>query len=357
MARRAAPSSLTQVLSQIPAGELHVWLAASAKAIPELGKRLELFAARHVPEELALTRYRTALGRLFRMRNRNVRKRASEAAQNLAELIDAMEAEFVAGRVSIVMVIAREALLGVDDFILTNRGAREKLEPRLADLLALHRRAAMELRPDREQLAVALVEAGQKGALLGLFREAAFEYQDVLGEEGLAHYRTAMEPHWRAVESNSPMLWSRRQQTVRQMLGWARAQEDPVRRATETAQILAAVADSAAEYLQAATSFLRAGNESTALTMARAGLQRALRAPMPDLVLLDLAVLCMERVSPDEALAIAWEVFRGQPDRDSYGLLRQAAATCGVEENYRTLAIAHLEERGLVREWLSASAP
>jgi hypothetical protein len=68
------------------------------------------------------------------------------------------------------MVIAREALLGVDDFILTNRGAREKLEPRLADLLALHLRAAMELRPDREQLAVALVEAGQKGALLGLFR-------------------------------------------------------------------------------------------------------------------------------------------------------------------------------------------
>jgi hypothetical protein len=166
-----------------------------------------------------------------------------------------------------------------------------------------------------------------------------------------------MEPHWRAVESNSPMLWSRRQQTVRQMLGWARAQEDPVRRATETAQILAAVADSAAEYLQAATSFLRAGNESTALTMARAGLQQALRAPMPDLVLLDLAVLCMERVPPDEALAIAWEVFRGKPDRDSYGLLRQAAATCGVDENYRTLAIAHLEERGLVGEWLSASAP
>jgi hypothetical protein len=356
MAKQASPP-LVQLLAQVPAGELHAWLAASARAMPEFGKRLELFAARHGPEESALARYRSILGRLLRMRNRNVRKRASEAAQYLANLVDALEAEFAAGRMAVVLTVVGEALLVVNDFILTNRGAKDKLEPRMADLSALHLRAATEWRPDKEELAAALVEIGQRGALSGLFREAAYEYQDVLGEEGLAHYRRAMEPHWQAVESRSRMLWHRREQTVGQMLGWARAQEDPVGRATETARILAAVAESAAEYLQAAKSFLRANDEDAALTMARAGLERALRAALPDLALLDLAVLCMERVPREEALEIAWGVFRGYPDRESYSLLRQSAAACGAEVHYRALALAHLKERDLTRDWLTACAP
>ena len=347
MAKKPPPLTLARLLEQIPSAELNAWLVTAAKAMPEFGKRLELFAARHCPEEVALVRYRATLTRLVKLRSRNPRKRATEAAQHFDELIGGLEAEFAAGRMAIVMTVCLEALAALNDFLWMNRGVKEKLEPRIAQLTDLHLRAATEFRPNREELATALVEEGQKAVLSAVFREAAYDYQDVLGETGLAHYRKAMEPYWRAVQTKEPMLWNRREQTIRQMLAWARAQEDPATRAAEGAEILAAVAVSAGEFLQAARSFLRAGKQSAALAAARQGFDRAIQAPLADASLLDLAILCMERAAPAEAAEIAWTAFCAQTDRDSYTLLREAAAACGTEAGYQDRAQRYAEEKGL----------
>lgn len=347
MAKKPPPLTLARLLEQIPSAELNAWLVTAAKAMPEFGKRLELFAARHCPEEVALVRYRATLTRLVKLRSRNPRKRATEAAQHFDELIGGLEAEFAAGRMAIVMTVCLEALAALNDFLWMNRGVKEKLEPRIAKLTDLHLRAATEFRPNREELATALVEEGQKAVLSAVFREAAYDYQDVLGETGLAHYRKAMEPYWRAVQTKEPMLWNRREQTIRQMLAWARAQEDPATRAAEGAEILAAVAVSAGEFLQAARSFLRAGKQSAALAAARQGFDRAIQAPLADASLLDLAILCMERAAPAEAAEIAWTAFCAQTDRDSYTLLREAAAACGTEAGYQDRAQRYVEEKGL----------
>ena len=347
MAKKPPPLTLARLLEQIPSAELNAWLVTAAKAMPEFGKRLELFAARHCPEEVALVRYRATLTRLVKLRSRNPRKRATEAAQHFDELIGGLEAEFAAGRMAIVMTVCLEALAALNDFLWMNRGVKEKLEPRIAQLTDLHLRAATEFRPNREELATAVVEEGQKAVLSAVFGEAAYDYQDVLGETGLAHYRKAMEPYWRAVQTKEPMLWNRREQTIRQMLAWARAQEDPATRAAEGAEILAAVAVSAGEFLQAARSFLRAGKQSAALAAARQGFDRAIQAPLADASLLDLAILCMERAAPAEAAEIAWTAFCAQTDRDSYTLLREAAAACGTEAGYQDRAQRYAEEKGL----------
>lgn len=350
MAKKPGTAAVGRLLQEIPRDELSDWLLSTAKAVPDFGKRLNLFIARHSPPEVALVQYRATLETLVKSRNRNPLKRAREATQHFDGLIVGVTAEFEAGRMDVVMAVCIEAVLVLHGFLADNADPKGKLQPLVADLGQLHLMAATEMRPNQSALADQLVEIGQVAALTGAFRDAAYEYRDVLGDAGLGRYRVAMEGYWQGVLTAVRMPWHRREQTRGQMLAWARAQDDPAVRAAETGHILAAVAGSASEYLQAAKSLLRAQQEAAALAAAEKGFALAIRSPYLDDSWLDLAVLRMERSTPADAAEIAWLACRARPNPDSYALLRQAAAVIGVELDYWARATQRFKEVGSL--WL-----
>jgi len=333
-----------RLLQEIPREELSAWLVATAKALPDFGKRLNLFVARQSPPEVALAQYRATLDTLIKSRNRNPQKRAREAAQHFDGLIAALAAEFAAGRMEVVMAVCVDGVRVLNGFLRDNADPKGKLILLVGELSQLHLKAATELRPDQSALAVELVEVGQEAALTRVFRDAAYDYRDVLGEAGLERYRKAIEPYWEALHLPRKLHWHQREQVRAQMLAWARAQEDPLLRAAETGRILAAVAGNAAECLQAAKSLLRAKEDAAALAVAEKGFALAIRSPYLDDSWLDLAILLMERATAAEAVEIAWVAFQARPDPDSYQLLRQAAAGIGEELIYWTRAVQRLQE-------------
>ncbi len=335
-----------RLLQEIPREELAAWLVGTAKVVPDFGKRMNLFVARHSPAEVALAQYRATLDTLIKSRNRNPKKRAREAAQHFNSLIESLAAEFVAGRMEVVMAVCVEGILVLNGFLYEHADPNGKLYTLVSELSQLHLMAATELRPNQEVLATQLADVGQAAGLTRAFREAAYDYRDVLGETGLVRYRAAMEPYWQALQSVVRMPWHQREQTHGQMLAWARAQEDPIERASETGQILAAVAGSAAEYLQAAKSLFRAKAVAAAEAATVKGFALALRSPYLDDSLLDLAILRMERSTAAEAAEIAWLAFCARPDPDSYSLLRQAAVAIGAETDYWARAVKRFKEVG-----------
>ncbi len=337
-----------RLLQEIPREDLSAWLVNTAKALPDFGKRLNLFIARHSPPEVALAQYRATLETLIKSRNRNPLKRAREAAQHFDGLIVAIAAEFEAGRMEVVMAVCVDGIRVLNGFLSDNADPKGKLLPLVEELSQLHFMAATELRPNQDALAIELVDVGQEAALTRVFREAAYTYRDVLGEAGLARYRLAIEPYWEALHSPRRMQWHQREQVRGQMLAWARAQEDPAVRATETGRILAAVAGSAADFLHSAKSLLRAREDAAALAAAEKGFALALKSPYLDDSLLDLAVMRMERSTPLEAVEIAWLAFGARPEPDSYSLLRQAAVAVGAEMDYWARAVQRFKEVGSV---------
>jgi hypothetical protein len=335
-----------RLLQEIPRDELSAWLLETAKVVPDFGKRLNLYIARHSPAEAALVQYRATVETLVKSRNRNPQKRAREAAQNFDGLQAALTAEFAAGRTELVMAVCTEGIRAIHGFLSENSDPKGKLQELTAELARLHLAAATELRPKQWELAMELVQLGQEFSFTGALREAAYEYRDILGDAGLGWFREAMEPYWQDTLNAVRMPWHRREQTRGQMLAWARSLEDPASRAVESGRVLAAVAASAGEFLQAAKSLLRGKHEDEAMIAAEKGFALAKRSPYVEDTLFDLAILRMERAEPEAAVEIAWQVFRARPDQDSYSLLRQAAAAIGAEMEYWARAVDRLKEIG-----------
>jgi hypothetical protein len=335
-----------RLLQEIPREELSAWLLTMAKTVPDFGKRLNLFVAQHSSVEAAMGQYRATLETLTKSRNRNPQKRAREAAQNFEGLIVSLTAEFEAGRMDIVMGVCAEGLVVLNEFLRENADPKGKLQPLVDELCQLHFMAATEMRPNQKWLANQLVEVGQEAALTRAFRDAAYQYRDVLNDAGLDSYRAALEPYWQKLLGAVRMSWHQRELTRVQMLSWARAQEDPRVRAEQTGAILAAVADTAEELLHAAKNLLRAGRDEAAMVAAGQGFALAVRTPYLHECLLDLAVLRMERSTPVEAAEIAWTAFRARPDQDGYTLLRQAALAIDAELEYWAKAAQRLAEVG-----------
>lgn len=335
-----------RLLQEIPREELAAWLLSTAKVVPDFGKRLNLYVARHSPADVALAQYRATLETLVKSRNRNPRKRASEAAQRFDGLIVSLAAEFEAGRMEVVMAVCVDGLRVLDNFLTDNDDPQKKLQTLIDELMQLHFMAATEWRPPQRELAMELVAYGQDLSATGAFRDAAYVYRDVLGDTGLNWYRVAMEPYWEDLRKGTRMSWHQKEQIKGQMLAWARAQEDPVVRAKETGRIVAALAYSAADCLQAAKSLLRAREEAEAMAAAEKGFAIAMRSPYSDDSLFELAILRMEKAKPEAAVGIAWQVFHAKPDAESYGLLQQAAVFADAELEYWARAVERLREIG-----------
>ncbi len=346
-----------EFLAGVPREALVEWVAALAKELPDVQRRLDLFAARNSDSESAAATYRASILTLTKSRNRNPQKRAREARINFENMTKSLTADFKAGRMGLVLDVVPEVLLALDAFIADHSDPQGKVRDLIPALTELHLDAATELRPGGEKLAKQLSEVAREGMLSGLFREAAYAYRDMLGDEGLALYRQLIEPDWqKAMEPLRRYQWQLRMQVEGQMMAWARAQDSAAVRAAETAKIRRGMAVTAEQFLEAAESFSRIGDTESAAEALGKGFAAALASPGAPGTLFTLAKLLMETKGAADAEAIASTTFKHRPCRDSYLLLLQAGAGTGRTEALReqAMGLARARSADLTLELLVA---
>lgn len=186
-------------------------------------------------------------------------------------------------------------------------------------LSALHLGACTAGEPDPVALAKRLAKLELTSELDG-FRRCAAAYAEILGPEGLAAFRRAIEPEWRKLDPSGDE-WAHGAFSVRQaMIGWALGTADPEAlveahrrdriRPTDMAEIAAA--------------FERAGRDDEAIEWARRGLSELGHGSWQAGEARDLlARKLRERGRGGAALDLYWKAFEASPSLGAYRELQQ----------------------------------
>lgn len=186
-------------------------------------------------------------------------------------------------------------------------------------LSELHLQACRVGKPDPIALAKQLAKLELTSELDGFHRCAA-AYAEILGAEGLAAFRRAIEPEWRKLDPSGDE-WASGAFSVRQaMIGWALGTADPDAlveahrrdqiRPTDMAEIAAA--------------FERAGRDDEAIEWARRGLSGLGHGSWQAGEARDLlARKLRERGRDGAALDLYWKAFEASPSLGAYRELQQ----------------------------------
>lgn len=186
-------------------------------------------------------------------------------------------------------------------------------------LSALHLQACTAGNPDPAALAKRLAKLELTSELDGFHRCAA-AYAEILGAEGLAAFRRAIEPEWRKLDPSGDE-WAHGTFSVRQaMIGWALGTADPDAlveahrrdriRPTDMAEIAAA--------------YERAGRDDEAIKWARQGVSGLGHGSWQAGEARDLlARKLRERGQGGAAVDLYWKAFEASPSLGAYRELQQ----------------------------------
>jgi uncharacterized Zn finger protein len=187
----------------------------------------------------------------------------------------------------------------------------------------LHLLACQQPRPNPVQLGRRLVEL-ELGSDHEAFYDSVDRYADVLGKEGLAAYREALESRWSAVPPLGPgerdRADSSRFQITHMMERLARHSGDP----DAVVAVLARDLGDSHDFLNIAQVYREANRYDDALDWARRGL-----AAFPECPGSDLREFAAEelhrRGRHDEAMRLIWAEFESHPGLTGYQLLHKHA--------------------------------
>jgi uncharacterized Zn finger protein len=135
------------------------------------------------------------------------------------------------------------------------------------EIAQLHYQACLEARPDPVALVRRLV-GFDLHAELDTFRRAAATYADILGAEGLAEYRRAVEPAYEALGPKMDEWAAERFHLTEAMLGLAQANND----ADEVIRIKSRALRSPHDYEEIVAALTDAGRTDEAIAWAREGI-------------------------------------------------------------------------------------
>lgn len=225
------------------------------------------------------------------------------------------------GQAAAVIEICEDALATLDGAggtIDDSDGHIGTLARRLGDLHVL---ACKKARPDPVQLGQRLVEFELESDHEA-FYEAADRYADVLGEEGLAAYRKALEGRWAAVPPLGPGERDRegidRFPITHMMERLVRRSGDP----DQVAEVMSRDLGDSHDFLQIAKVYREAKRYDDALDWAQRGL-----AAFPERPGSDLREFAAEelhrRGRHDEAMRLIWAEFELHPGLTGYQLLHK----------------------------------
>lgn len=262
-------------------------------------------------------------------------------AQDVEEMLDALEELIEAGHADAVVTLAErahrcadEAMQHVDD----SDGCLGNISERVGDL---HLRACEVAQPDAVELARRLVDL-ELSSELDAFHRAAARYAGVLGAPGIAEYRGLVEPRWRALSPRGDRFSTERFRLTEAMVGVALATGDPEALIAVKRKDLHTPDD----YREVADSLAAAGRTDEAIEWAHKGLAAFPDRPWQTPPLRELlAALLHGRGDSQAAVELFWSAFESAPTLDAYRRLLQEAEPYGNVDEWRQRALRALRAR------------
>jgi uncharacterized Zn finger protein len=251
------------------------------------------------------------------------------AIRALEELLDSGQASEVISLCEYALECVEDAIGRVDD----SDGAMGEIKE---ELVELHHRACLVAPPDPEELAERLFDWGIHSEW-EIFLDGAEQYADVLGEAGLARYRSLAEQVWALVpvrqDSDTDRSMSRFLITyIMEALAKISGSVD------EEVAVRARDLSYAYHYVQIIELLVDTGRYDDALTWAERGL-----ASFPDhtdVRLRDVAAHGLRRAGRDEeAMDVIWRQFEERPSHASYEFLHEHAMASGSWNDWRERAL------------------
>ncbi len=270
-------------------------------------------------------------------------------AQHIHEVIDLVEEMAHAPRPEAMVEVVEHALRRVEGAIEDVDDSDSEMGGVLERLQDVHLEACRAARPDPEELARRLF-AWELDDEWDVFAGAAVRYADVLGDRGLAVYRSLAEAEWARVPplrpgaSSEDAYGGRRFRVTQVMEALAQAAGD----VDELIEVKGRDLSSAYDFLQIAVVCRDANRVDEAIDWAERGV-RAFPERTDERLREFLADRYHERGRDGEALDLIWAEFVDEPGLERYCLLRRHADVAGDWPAWRERALE------AIRAWILRS--
>jgi uncharacterized Zn finger protein len=245
-------------------------------------------------------------------------------SQGIQEVIDSIADLLKEGYAADVVELSEYALQGVEKSLNAMDDSDGYMGGILDRLQNLHHEACTQSQPDQEDLAKRLFE-WELRAEWDTFHGAAGIYADVLGEKGLAVYRTFAEKVWEQIPQLNPGDSDRF--TDSQRFHLTHIMETLAKQSGDIEALVAVKAkdlSSAYSFLAIADIYKQAGKDVLALEWAERGIQ-AFPERTDSRLREFLAQAYHQRNRHDEAISLIWKEFSEHPCLEKYQLLKTHA--------------------------------
>jgi tetratricopeptide (TPR) repeat protein len=314
-----------------------------AEEIEPLKEKLVHLAARRKGPEAGLALARKTLEKALRTRRfvdyqemPTYTAQAEAAIDTVEELLGSGQAAGVIDLCEAGLRWIAAAIENVDD----SDGSMSKLMGRLSDL---HLRACIAARPDPAELAAKLFHA-EMNAGYGEWYCCAERYAEVLGDAGLAAYRTIAEAAWARVPVRTEQSSERAKESYS---GITAIMETLARQSGDVEDLVAVLERDLSHghhYLRIAEAYRQAGLRDKALAWAERGMKATTGYDGAA-----LRQFVAEEYRHDnrhaDALRIIWIEFRDSPSLERYKQLEEFAIAADDWEDWRRQALALVRKK------------
>ncbi len=305
--------------------------------------RLLLRVARDGQESLDLEPFRVAIAEATRIRGYVDYDSAHDYAEGIHAIVESMEELLDDGHGAEIVDLSEYALACVEDTLESIDDSNGEMGEILERLQDLHYSACKQAKPDPEKLAKRLFEWEFKGEW-EIFTGAARAYADILGEAGLAVYRSLAEAEWAKV----PTLTSSNRNLGE--FGWrfriTHIMEDLAELSQDVEALVAVKSRNLSQayaYLRIAEIYKEAGKQDKALEWAEQGI-KIFSKNTDEMLIKFLADEYHRRARHSDAMALIWAGFSDRPSLESYQALKKHAHKAGDWPAWREKALALLRE-------------
>ncbi|HTN72254.1 MAG TPA: SWIM zinc finger family protein [Methylomirabilota bacterium] len=309
-----------------------------------LRQRLSMKAAKKSSKALDLTTFQRAIDDAVEPDGFVDYRSAYQYASGIGEVIDSVEDLLKEGFAREVVEVTEHALEAVEEAMGSVDDSDGEMGTILERLQDLHHRACKKAKPDPDALARRLFD-WEMHTDYDTFYGAAETYASILGETGLAVYRTLAEAEWAKVPvlgpgRDDPEKYGKRFRITHIMETLAR----------QTGDVEAVVAvkkrdlSLAYHYLQVAETYKSARQHDLALEWAERGV-KAFPKRTDSRLREFLAGEYHRRKRHDEAMALIWTEFSESPGLELYRNLKAHAERNGQWEPWRKKALDYLRSQ------------
>lgn len=286
--------------------------------------------------------FQQAIEKVVRRKRFSNSETGAQYARKIQPIVDALEEFLEAGEASDVVALTEFALAELNDsFYMVSRN-EDRIFEITEHLFDLHHRACVMAKPDPAVLAGWLLD-WQLNARLEQ-SPALEEYADVLGEQGLATYRKAVEAEWAKVSVLKPREYRDFSNNTRFRITKIMEQlADESGDLEFKVSVLQRDLSSANTFMRIAQLYSDAGQHEKALSWAKEGLQAFNHEH--DIFKVFIARQHQFLGQTEQALAMVWRRYQSTPGAHTYSDLHEFASSVNQWPKWREKALGMLREK------------